>query len=255
MKIGRISLCQDYQSAYFIKTDGGFSLMETLVALSLLAIVSTLGVVVISGYIQASEAATTRLVELDQTNSLRRYISQDLQHLVARPARDTDSDMGASGTALLALASPARAVGALTFGARDQAKDQAKDQVPFLVLTRHSGDLGVIDPARSRLERVKYFLQGGQLIRRQYTRPTPTPETPFTDQILISSVAALTIEAGASGLWLDRLYVMPLADSDAAPTAPTSTASALPDMIRLTLTFTHTKAPMVHLFEIGGGYD
>tara|TARA_R110002096_G_scaffold390257_1_gene584768 strand:- start:999 stop:1613 length:615 start_codon:yes stop_codon:yes gene_type:complete len=164
-----------------IHNDAGFSLVETLIATVVFAIVSASGVMILSGYQdgrQGLAAADERLAQLDTARSLMR---SDLLMVVSRPVRDAlgGGVTGFTGGALLGNGS--------------------------LLQFVRNGDMGaLVQGNRSALKRVEYRLEEGALLRRTYAQTDITPETESRDAVLLSGVEKLEIRFEADGLWVEE---------------------------------------------------
>lgn len=190
--------------------DAGFTLVESLVALLLMAVVATLSVSVFASYLDNNRMVTQTLTELDQMTQVRRTLSDDLKGITLKQARDQSATATAQQNAVLYLQNPVI---------------DKKEAQPLLAFTRRGSMLADIDPARSSVERVVYLLKGRSLIRRSFARPSPNRATPFVDKVLITGVQRVRLNAETRGLVLDQLSLKP----------DTQGAVVLPSLIRLSL--------------------
>ncbi|MEX0300753.1 MAG: type II secretion system minor pseudopilin GspJ [Kordiimonas sp.] len=165
----------------FFQNDSGFSLVETLVATVIFAIVSAAGVMILSGYQDGRlglAAADERMVELDTARSL---IRADLQMAVIRPVRD---ELGG--------------------GAKGFEGGTFQTEGPLLQFVRN-GDMGALMYGnRSALKRIRYRVENNALIREVYAQTDITPETSSRDIVLLSDVDKLDVRFETDGLWVDE---------------------------------------------------
>lgn len=150
----------------------GFTLVETLIALSVFAIIAVAASTSLSVAIGAKDQAETVSDKLVSLSVARSIIRNDFSQIVRRSVRDPYG--GNSG---------------ITFegGALD-------DQKALVRLVRR----GWVNPGaretRGDLQYVEYRFEGGQLIRRIRRRIDAGPETPVYDQVLLSDLEDASIE-------------------------------------------------------------
>ncbi len=165
----------------FIQNDKGFSLVETLIATVIFAIVSAAGVMILSGYQDGRlglAAADERLVELDTARSL---IRADLHMAVVRPLRD---ELGG--------------------GVKGFEGGTFQTEGPLLQFVRN-GDMGALMYGnRSALKRIRYKFEDNVLIREVFAQTDITSETLSQDTILLSNIDKLGVRFEADGLWVDE---------------------------------------------------
>jgi general secretion pathway protein J len=148
-----------------VRGDSGFSLMETLVATFILALVSAAGVMLLSGYQEGRlvmKKADDRLAELEIARSILR---DDFLSAIQRRVRDE-------------------------YGSRPYGFQGGKllDENKVLRLVR-GGNLGaMISGDISALDRVEYLFEDGTLTRRRYERADITLETNFTERPLLTGL-------------------------------------------------------------------
>ncbi|TNE66120.1 MAG: type II secretion system protein GspJ [Alphaproteobacteria bacterium] len=195
--------------------DGGFSLVETMVATFLFALVAAAGVAILSGYQSGRmglQAADERLAAVDMARALMRA---DMLEAVNRPVRDP---FGGAGSAF---------EGGVHLG--------AEGLVEFV----RGGNMGArIGGGESAVDRVDYRFENGQLVRRAYARADRTVDTPFTDRVLLSGLQKAEVRFDADGIWIDDWRGR---DS-----------GSLPKMAEFTLTF-DTGRSLRLLFMVGTG--
>lgn len=152
-------------------SQAGFSLAETLVALFILALVSSAGATLLIGATGAGKQVREREAEARQIDIAQRLIRQDI---AAMSARAVDPADGFSPPGNL-------------FGERPRGEE------PFLRFVRS----GWINPAqiepRSSLQSVAYSLRQGNLVRQVTLRPDATNGTPTVSRILLENVRAIEV--------------------------------------------------------------
>lgn len=167
----------------------GFTLAETLVALFILAIVSSAGAALLISATSASQQVREREASARTVDIAQSLIRQDIAALSARAVQPTD---GFSPAANLYGEAP-------------------RGEAPFLTFVR-SGWLnpGSVEP-RGTLQSVEYSLRNGVLIREATLRPDPTRGTPVSSRILLEGISR--IELGfvrgdqRSDFWLGEALV------------------------------------------------
>lgn len=150
----------------------GFTLAETLVALFILAIVSSAGAALLIGATTTSQQIRDREQVTRQLDVAQRLIRQDIMAMDARAVRPIDG-----------FSEPVNLFG-----------EKPRGETPFLSFVR-SGWLnpGYVEP-RSGLQAVQYSLRDGDLIREASLRPDATAGTPVASRVLLSNVR--TVELG-----------------------------------------------------------
>lgn len=150
----------------------GFTLAETMVALFILAIVSSAGAALLIGATSTSQQIRDQEQITRQLDVAQRLIRQDIAELSTRAIRPADGFSPAGNL----------------FG------DTPRGEEPFLRFVR-SGWLnpGYIEP-RSGFQSVQYVLREGRLIREASLRADATPGTPVSSRVLLDNVR--TVELG-----------------------------------------------------------
>ena len=187
-----------------VSRQSGFTLAETLVALFILAIVSSAGAALLISSTSASQYVREREIEARTLDIAQALIRQDIAAMSARAVQPVDGYSAAGNL----------------FG------EAPRGEEPFLRFVRS----GWINPAhieaRSMFQSVEYSLRGGALIRQASLRPDATRGTPVSSRVLLDGVQR--IELGfvrgnqRSDYWL----------GDAA-----AARSVLPDMIEIEIFF------------------
>lgn len=229
------------------RDQAGFTLMETMIAVGLLAVISGISLMLMMGYIQGNESLNRSLDRVQTLGQMRAVMADDLLHITRRSSRD-QTDLGVGQVQRVIFAGQSMAAG---FG-------QPARQV-ILQFTRSNSLLGKVDPARSEIETVRYFIKDSQLIRRIYDRPDALRTTPYRDQILLDGVRKIDLKFYHQGLWADEAAIYD-AGSFADDNSP---APALPTMVSVTIQITGSQNQAVprtagiqtteHTFELGKG--
>ncbi|MEL7110722.1 MAG: type II secretion system minor pseudopilin GspJ [Pseudomonadota bacterium] len=182
----------------------GFTLVETLVALFILAIVSSAGAALLISATSASQQVRQQEAEARKLDIAQALIRQDIAALSARTIKPADG-----------FSLPGNLYG-----------ESPRGEAPFLRFVR-SGWInpGSIEP-RSNLQSVEYFLRSGVLVREAALRPDATNGTPVSSRVLLDGISR--IELGfvrgdqRSDFWIGDSQI---------------TSSVLPDMIEMELFF------------------
>ena len=182
----------------------GFTLVETLVALFILAIVSSAGAALLISATSASQQMRQQEAEARKLDIAQALIRQDIAALSARTIKPADGFSLAGNL----------------YG------EAPRGEAPFLRFVR-SGWInpGSIEP-RSNLQSVEYFLRGGVLVREAALRPYATNGTPVSSRVLLEGISR--IELGfvrgdqRSDFWIGDSQI---------------TSAVLPDLIEMELFF------------------
>lgn len=182
----------------------GFTLVETLVALFILAIVSSAGAALLISATSASQQVRQQEAEARKLDIAQALIRQDIAALSARTIKPADGFSLAGNL----------------YG------EAPRGEAPFLRFVR-SGWInpGSIEP-RSNLQSVEYFLRGGVLVREAALRPDATNGTPVSSRVLLEGISR--IELGfvrgdqRSDFWIGDSQI---------------TSAVLPDLIEMELFF------------------
>ncbi|MEL6860044.1 MAG: type II secretion system minor pseudopilin GspJ [Pseudomonadota bacterium] len=182
----------------------GFTLAETLVALFILAIVSSAGATLLFSATTASQIVRDRESETRKIDIAQRLIRQDIAALSARAIAPADG-----------FSLPGNLFG-----------EAPRSEAPFLRFVRNGWlNPGGIEP-RSSLQFVRYALRDGRLIREASLRPDATQGTPIASRVLLEKVQR--IELG---------FVRGDQRSDFWEGEVSKTRGALPDLIEINITF------------------
>ena len=152
-------------------SQSGFSLAETLVALFILALVSSAGATLLIGATGAGKQVREQEAEARQLDIAQRLIRQDIVAMTSRAIQPADG-----------YSPPGNLFG-----------EAPRGEEPFLRFVRS----GWINPARieqrSTLQAVEYFVREGALIREVAVRPDATPGTPVASRVLLENVSSIQL--------------------------------------------------------------
>ena len=197
-----------------MSSSAGFTLLETLVALSITGMLALGGTTLL---VQSTRAGA----KVTETTDLARRL--DLAHTLVR-------DDLANATLRISRA-PNETDLPRSFHGTDKTTGE------LLSFTR-SGWIGDGQTELRRdLQRVSYLFEDGVLIRRAWLRPDPVADTPFVDRVLDDTLISVKLRYGVEGSW--RL--------EWAPKTP-----SLPDLVELTLTYPDER-DLTLLLLVGGG--
>lgn len=173
-----------------LRSENGFSLLETLVALVVFSAISLAGAMVLRNYSDgqlALEDAGARLNAVQLTGTIMR---DDLANAVMRPPRGT---LGATNGVFFAGGVPGRRFVA--------------DEEPSLRLVRGAHPASQVNPSLPAVQTLEYWVREGALIRRSYARPDPTEETPINETVLLSGVENIGFRFRVDGSWVDEVQI------------------------------------------------
>lgn len=155
----------------YASQQSGFTLAETLVALFILAIVSSAGAALLISSTSASQYVRERENEARTLDIAQSLIRQDIAALSPRAVQPIDGFSPAGNL----------------FG------EAPRGEATFLRFVRS----GWINPAsieqRSTLQSVEYVLRGGALIRQASLRPDATRGTPISSRVLLEGVQRIQL--------------------------------------------------------------
>ncbi len=174
-------------------SEAGVTLVETLVALFVIAIMATAGAIMTSQTIRGARAVETRGAAATEVSAALGILSADLAAYAGRPSQDAS------------LADPASLF---------EGYPPRHDGRLFVFV--RNGWANPSEEARSDMQRVEYLYSGGTLIRRSWASPDPGPATPSVDQTLLEGIERIEIQFGRSDVWRSQWTVLS-AGSDAAP--------------------------------------
>ena len=173
----------------------GFSLAETLVALFILALVSSAGATLLIGATGAGKQIREQEAEARQLDIAQRLIRADIAAMTVRAIEPADG-----------FSPPGNLFG-----------EAPRGEMPFLRFVRGGwSNPGHVD-ARSSLQSVQYILREGALIREVTLRPDATPGTPVSSRVLLEAITSIELGFVRGGqrseLWegdaLTNLAILP----------------------------------------------
>lgn len=174
-----------------VSPDAGISLMETLIALFVVALLVTAGGIMLTQTLRG-----TRLVE-DRGNSARgmqtalSIIRDDLASFVDRPSRSENTS-----------SIPARFEGWATRG---------DGRIVTFIRNGWANPSGL---PRGDLQKVEYRLDDGALVRRSWAAPDTTSGTPASEQILITGLEGMSVRYGLEQAWRSE-WIVPASSPEA----------------------------------------
>jgi len=185
-------------------SEQGFTLAETLVALFILAIVSSAGAALLISATSASQQVREREAEARTIDIAQALIRQDIAAMSSRAIQPADG-----------FSPPVNLYG-----------EAPRGDDPFLTFVR-SGWLnpGSVE-ARGTLQSVAYSLRGGALIREANLRPDATRGTPISSRVLLEGISRIELGFVRGDQRSDFWFGETLADR-----------SVLPDLIEIILYF------------------
>lgn len=189
------------------RSQAGFTLAETLVALFILAIVSASGAALLIGATTTSQQIKDQEAAARQLDIAQSLIRQDIASMSARAIRPADGFSPAGNL----------------FG------EAPRGEEAFLRFVRNGWlNPGLIDP-RSNYQAVRYYLRNGSIVREASLRPDATAGTPVSSKILLENVQAVEI-----GFYRGEQR------SDFWRGDALQSLSTLPDLIEITFIFEDT---------------
>lgn len=162
------------------KNEAGFSLVETMVALALLAMVSTASVLIFSNFLTSGDGQQKRLDKLTNMMHARSLLAEDLSHAVLRPHGLTSE--------------------AAAFEGDD-------NKACFLRFARRAAVAAQYDARKADIESVAYCLSEGHLVRRSFTYPDAAIDTPMREFVLITEIGEIEARFHNGREWQDSWFV------------------------------------------------
>ncbi len=161
--------------------EAGFTLVETLVALFVVAFLALAGASLLVSTLQAGAQVDERAGALRALQVTRALMQDDFGALTRRAAIPPDGYPPARGLV----------------GGGDTGEDA------LVVFIRNGWPELDGTGLRSDLMRVAYGLDSNRLVRRSWARPDATRSTPRVDQVLMQGVEAASIRFATGGEWFD----------------------------------------------------
>lgn len=181
--------------------EAGFTLVEVMVATFIMAILSVMGVAMLSNTLDARRTIEAVVEDVEELELARAIIRQDLAQIVNRRARDP------FGT---------RAVSAFEGGT-----DLSDGRLMSFVRTGHEwpGVSGV----RSRLQFVTYRYEDGSLVRESRAFVDAAPDPVTHSRVLLENLEKLDVRFRVRNTWSD-VYEVVTASNTGPVSAPAAVA-------------------------------
>lgn len=196
----------------------GFTLIETMVSLLLIAVLATAGSAMLITTLNGSRQISSRgdaLVEMQTAHAMiRDDISQMVERLTAAP-------QGLEPPLIL------------------QGSDGNDREYLFRFTRSGWQNPGGLE-SRGDLQRLEYRFEDGRLIRRAWARPDAVNSTPVHDIVLAEGLTSVQSRYRLGPAWVDEWYVAE------------GSAKGLPDAIELTFVFDEQDS-LTARFMTGGG--
>ncbi len=183
--------------------EAGLTLVEMMIALFIVAIVTTGGSMLLTQTLRGTKAVATRAEELEGLQTALSRLRDDLRAITPRTTAD-----------------PAGAMLPSVFEGYNYGPDGR-----IALFTRNGwSNPGSLMP-RGDLQRVEYRFDDGTLWRRSWSYPDAAPATRFVEEPLISGLARVSADFGRGDVWRPEWIVRAQSGEPA------------PSKMRLTLTF------------------
>ncbi|MFT5776602.1 type II secretion system minor pseudopilin GspJ [Hyphomonas sp.] len=164
------------------QTEAGFTLIETLVALGVTAMLATAGTLMMLQTLQASRAIDARMADVRTLEAANGLLRADFSEMTQRPSAapdDFNPPLGFTGRTGV----------------------ETGDLISFVRSGWRDPQVG---GDRSDLQRVAFRLEDGQLIRKAWLRPDPVRDTPVVERVLLDGISDLEIRYRQKGVWFDE---------------------------------------------------
>lgn len=162
------------------KTDMGFSLLETLVALFVIATLAVSGTTLLMQTLQSGKQVDERMTALRDLQVAHALMKEDFASLTPRVTAGVE-----------AFDTP------FVFGSDENSTTE------LMTFTRGGWQVLPGEDHRSDLQRVSYKLQDGALIRTAWLRPDPTRETPIVTRTMLSGLETVEVRYFVGNIWTD----------------------------------------------------
>jgi general secretion pathway protein J len=158
----------------------GFTLLEVLLAVAIFALVASASFMMLQQTLKAGDIFERKSDDLATLQRAYRVMQNDFSQPINRAVQDEYGDP-----------LPAVMTESMSWGLA-------------LELTV-AGRRNPLDKPRSNLQRVRYFFDGDNLVRRTWSRLDRAPESTMGDQILISNVKTWQLRFLVNGNWVEEL--------------------------------------------------
>ena len=160
-------------------SDSGFSLVETLVAVFIVALISAGAAVMLTQTVQAGKQVSERAGELSEIQIANALMRDDFSSITRRASMSPDA-----------------------FAQLDVfTGNSANSNSEILIFSRNAWGQMPGGAPRSDLQRVTYRFENGDLIRKAWMRPDPDRQTQFTERVLLSGITDLSVRYAKDGFW------------------------------------------------------
>lgn len=179
-----------------VEPNAGFSLVETLVSLFVIALVSTSAGALLIDTLNASERVDAAAERVRQMEVASGFLRADLAAMTSRASRGPSS---------------------LDLPSGPEGTDGTQDGVVLSFVRGGWGIYGNPSPLRSDLARIEYVRDGNTLVRRFYSAPDPIDTTEYVEHVLFDGLTDLSVRYYAAGGW-SQVWDTP--QGDASPLLP-----------------------------------
>jgi general secretion pathway protein J len=184
-------------------SQSGISLVETMIALFVVALLATAGGVMLTQSLRSTRSIEERGTQARELQTALAVLRDDFAAFVDRPSR-------AHASADL----PTRFEGQpVRFDGR-------------IVTFIRNGWANPANQPRGDLQRVEYRFDDGALVRRSWSSPDAGPGTAIADQILLAGLEEISVHYGREESWRPDWIV-----------SATAAEAPLPDKIQMVFTF------------------
>ncbi len=184
-------------------SQSGISLVETMIALFVVALLATAGGVMLTQSLRSTRSIEERGAQARELQTALAVLRDDFAAFVDRPSRaDASADL------------PTRFEGQpVRFDGR-------------IVTFIRNGWANPANQPRGDLQRVEYRFDDGALVRRSWSSPDAGPGTAIADQILLAGLEEISLQYGREESWRPDWIV-----------SATAAEAPLPDKIQMVFTF------------------
>lgn len=198
------------------KSEQGITLVETLMALLIIALLSTAGGVMLIQSLRSSQSIEERAKGARELQTALSYIRDDFSSFVPRSVRSE----GSAEVPSLFEGHPVRFDGRIATFVRNGWSNPG-------------------DALRGDLQRVEYRFEDNKLIRRSWSSPDAAPGSRVSDQVLLADLDSLSVRYGREQIWRSE-WIVPASGADAT----------LPDKIEFIIRFS-TDDTLTARFRMG----
>ena len=202
------------------QSENGFSLLEMLIALSIFAGISLMGLIVLRSFVDGQSALKNTDERVSQIQMAGNIVRDDLANAVIRSARGKLGGVGRYFDGGIQDA---------VFGA---------DELPLLRFVRGGHTASLFDQSLPNIQTLEYWFQDGALFRRSYARPDATEETPIASQELLDDLSGLSVRFRVQGTWVDGLEAI------------TGARQSLPELVEMKFSFVEGDS-ITRVFAVG----